>query len=188
MSSEYFSFNELLAMGALSVGNNCEISRKISFHRFCGRIGDNVRIDDWCSIKGAVNFGSRIHLSSFCMISGTHFPVYIEDFVTLSTHVSVFTGSDDYNADAVPGPFAEPHEAIRKDSVHIRCAAIVGTHCAVLPGTVIGRGASIGAHCLVYGDVPDGAMVRSPKAVRLERRRNHEKILDFAMRILDKTC
>ncbi len=187
-SSEHYSSGELKELGALTVGDDCEISRKVSFHKFSGYFGDKVRIDDWCSIKGTVTFGSCIHISSFCMVSGTHCPVYIGDFVGFSSHVSVFSGSDDYNADAVPGPFADIYSEIRKDQVRIGCAAIVGAHCTILPGSNIGRGASIGSHCLVHGEVPDGAMVRAPKAVTLERRRNYEKILGFAMRILDKTC
>jgi len=50
--SPFFAADELKAFGFSDVGNNIQISRKCSFYGISGRIGSNVRIDDFCIFKG----------------------------------------------------------------------------------------------------------------------------------------
>lgn len=185
ISDLYYPRAELAALGAKSIGNNCEISRKVSLHKFCGYFGDYVRIDDWCSIKGDVRFSSFIHIASFCMISGIHAPVTIREFVGFSTHISVFSGSDDYNASAPNGPWAGKHSAVRHGPIEVGACSLIGAHCVILPQVKIGDGASIGSHCTIWRDVPEGGIMRMPKSELKDERRDVATIKREAAFILE---
>ena len=52
MSELYYSNEELINLGFLSVGENNKISRLSKFYAIKGStLGDNVRIDDFCLFK-----------------------------------------------------------------------------------------------------------------------------------------
>jgi len=99
--SPFFAADELKAFGFSDVGDNIQVSRRCSFYRISGRIGSNVRIDDFCIFKGHVEIGSYVHVAAFCSVSGAFAKVELKDFCTLSNRVSIFTGSDDYSADTL---------------------------------------------------------------------------------------
>ena len=66
----FFDVDELKEIGFSEVGDNIQVSRKCSFHQISGRIGSNVRIDDFCIFKGNITIGSHVHIAAFCSISG----------------------------------------------------------------------------------------------------------------------
>lgn len=178
--TSFFDAHELMAMGFRSVGANIQISRKCSFYRISGRIGDNVRLDDFCIFKGEVEIGSYVHVAAFCCISGAYGKVELGDFCTLSNRVSIFTGSDDYSADTLNNSqVPEEFTTITKGPVVIGQAVLVGAHSVILPGVTIGDAASVGAMAVVASSIGPGEMARAPGAVAVvrERKRDVRKIL-----------
>lgn len=182
IDAKYYSADELKQLGAASVGRDCKISRKVSFHKFCGHFGQHVRIDDWCTIKGDVQFGDFIHIASFAIISGIYATVLIREFCGVSSHLALFSGSDDYNADTLNGPWLPEFVATRTGPVALGIASLIGSHCLILPNVKIGDCASIGSNCTIYEDIPDGGIVRGTKSVLRDKRRNCQVIKEQCLR------
>lgn len=185
--SPYFSADELKEIGFSTVGADCQISRKSSFYGISGRIGDRVRIDDFCIFKGRVEIGSHIHVAAFCSVSGAAAEVQLKDFCTLSNRVSIFTGSDDYTANTLNNSqLPDAYTTVRSGKVTIGSAVLIGAHSVILPGVTIGDGGSVGAMTVVNRSVPEGGMVRAPAAVGVlsERKRDVGKIMAMARNYL----
>ena len=184
----FFTAPELEFIGFSKVGKNCRISRKSSFYAISGSIGDNVRIDDFCILKGRVVIGSYVHINSHNMISGAKAPVTFKGFTGTGVGVSIFTGSDDHRSrtlnNATVMAIGEPTDQI-EGPVTIGLGTIIGTYVTILPNIKIGDGASVGANCVVSFDIPDGGIVRPAKTELLEKRRDFERIKELAFRVLE---
>jgi dTDP-4-amino-4,6-dideoxy-D-glucose acyltransferase len=181
--SGFFEPDELKELGFSEVGGNLQISRKCSFYRISGRIGSNVRIDDFCILKGHIEIGNYVHVAAFCSISGAFAKVELRDFCTLSNRVSIFTGSDDYAADTLNNSMVpEKFTSIVKGPVVIGQAVLVGAHSVILPGVTIGDAGSVGAMAVVTKSISAGEMARAPGAVAVvrERKRNAGAIIKMA--------
>ena len=182
----YLSVDELLSIGFRRVGKNPKISRYCRFYHIDGAIGHNVRVDDFCIIKGRVELRDYCHIASYVMISGIHAPVIVGEFVGLAARTTVLSGTDDYAADTLgcPETPAEYTTPI-KGPVTFGIASMVGAHCVVLPNVRVGDAASIGCGCIVWKDVPAGAMVRSKVTTILEKKRDVQVIKGLAVRVLE---
>lgn len=172
---------ELLAAGFSSVGENVRISSKVSLYAISGTIGNHVRIDDFCILKGRIFLGNYIHVGSFCLLTGMCGEVRLQDCSVLSSGVHVYTGSDDYRADVLSSG-AVPQEFVKtiKGGVYLGKGSIVGAQSLLLPNTYIEDGASVGAHCVIYGRIPAGAvMVSGAGKARQIKQRDSKKIVDL---------
>lgn len=183
----YYSKDELQEAGFRRVGDHVRISRKCSLYAISGTIGSHVRVDDFCILKGHLEIGNHVHICAFCSVSGVRGRVVLEDFSTLSNRISIFTGSDDYRADALSSSTV-PEEflvTIAGDVV-LKRAALVGAHSVILPGVTIHEAASVGALCVVHKDVPRGAVVVAQGSKPIQRgTRDAEQILRMASQVLE---
>jgi dTDP-4-amino-4,6-dideoxy-D-glucose acyltransferase len=189
--SPFFESGELKDFGFSEVGDNIQVSRKCSFYRISGRIGDNVRIDDFCIFKGHVEIGSYVHIAAFCCVSGAFAKVELRDFCTLSNRVSIFTGSDDYAANTLNNSqVPEEFTTIHKGPVVIGQAVLIGAHSIILPGVTIGDAGSVGAMAVVTKSIAPGEMARAPAAIAVvsERKRDAGKILGMAKDFLARAA
>jgi len=183
---QFFSVQELKALGFKYVGDRVKISSKCSFYSIEGSIGDNVRIDDFCILKGKIEIGSNVHICAYSMISGAQDVVKLKDFCVLAARCSIYTGSNDHSADALPAPLApKEYTKQRFGPVAIGMGVMVGAHVVILPGVTLGSGSSVGAGCVVSNSLADGEMLRAPKSIVAKRKRNGERIKDFAVRVLE---
>ena len=141
---------ELLALGFSRVGANTRVSRRAVFYDISGEIGDGARIDDFAIITGHIEIGDNTHVSPFCFLGGTGGKITLATGSGMSTHVSIFTKSDNYrqNTDG-------PRDKIEGD-VYIGQHSILGAQCVVLPCAVIGQNCSFGVGCTLSGVFPDG--------------------------------
>lgn len=184
--NEYMTETELMARGFVQVGKNTKISRKCSFYGCDGWIGHDVRIDDFCIIKGRVTLHPFVHLAAYCMVSGAHAPVVLKDFVGVAARATILSGSDDYSADTLGNPCTPPdYTTIIKGPVTIGLGTMVGAHVVILPNVTIGEGASIGSGCVIARDVPNGGVVRMAPPILKDRRRDHIRIKAFAVRVYE---
>lgn len=137
-------------------------------------IGDSVIIDDFVFIMGGegIRLGSFVHIASFSSLTGGA-EITLEDFAGLSSGVRVFSGNDDYIGGGLTNPTVPTRfRNLTRAPVRIERHAIIGANSVILPGVVIGEGASIGANSLVKSDCePWGVYAGCPAT----RRRSREK-------------
>lgn len=150
--TSFYSVAELSKLGLASYGSNVFISRNARFyHPERIRIGNNVRIDDFCILSAGskITIGNYIHVACYTSIQGEG-EVVIEDFCSISGRVSIYSSSDDYMGLAMTNPMI-PSEYTRVLSlpVILHKHVIVGCGTVILPGVELGEGASIGAMSLV---------------------------------------
>lgn len=186
MNTPAFSSQELRDLNLHAVGRNVLIDRTC---RFYGAeritIGSNVRIDAYCVLSAGpegIHIGNYIHLSTGVTIVGGG-QVTLEDFVGLSSRVSVFSSNDDYSGEFMTGPMVPAH--MRRASaapVLFRKHAIVGSTSVVLPGVTIGIGAAVGALSLVKSSVDDFTIVAGSPARCLGKR--SRALLELEARLL----
>lgn len=168
------------------MGESVRISKKVSLYAISGTVGDNVRIDDFCILKGRIELGNYIHIGSFCLLTGVCGVVHLQDCSVLSNGVHIYTGSDDYRADVLSSG-SVPSEYVKtiKGDVHVGKGSIIGAQSLLLPNTHIEDGASVGAHCLIYGRVPSGAiMVSGYGKAKCVGQRSVQKILDLVNQLM----
>jgi acetyltransferase-like isoleucine patch superfamily enzyme len=177
--SIYYAEPELRNLG-IPCGENVRIHRSVCFFGDNVTIGSNVRIDCFCVItsKLPVTIGSYVHLGIGVTILGAG-GVVIEDFAGLSPKVSVFTTSDDYTGGHLTNPTVPfEYRKVKEGPVRIGRHAIVGASTVILPGVSLGKGASVGALCLVRKSIPDFA-VAAGSPTRIIGQRDRSKLAQF---------
>lgn len=161
----FYSKEELYEIGFINVGDSTRISKKAVFHGINdSSIGDNVRVDDFSTIKGHVDIGNNVHISSFCSLSGTGGQIKLEDYCGMSTHCAFFTAIEDFINPTLTSPSinADFSKTISGD-IFMCTASKLGSGCILLPNIRIGFGASVSAHTIVSNNVKDGAII-GPKS------------------------
>lgn len=161
MSGEtlFYAPEELRALGCESVGRRTQVSRLAKFYGFRGRLGDHTRIDDFVILKGKVDLGCFVHISSFCLLGGTAGTITFGDFSTTAAYVGIYTASDDYSSPLLTNSVV-PDDLKRgiTGDVSVGRGVVIGAHCVVLPKAVIEDYATIGASCIVNGSYAPGSV------------------------------
>ena len=89
--SNYFSHRKLVGFGFKKLGRNVRVSKTTCIHN-CENIeiGDNVRIDNFCTIvlsgNAKLTIGNYVHISAYAFINGAA-DLNIDDFVTIAPFV-----------------------------------------------------------------------------------------------------
>ena len=101
-----------------------------------------------------------MHVGSHCSLSGSRGRVLISDCVSLSTRVTIFTGTDSYSEDYLNGPLVPVKYVKTKiGDVSIGRGVVVGAHTVILPGVEIGEASSVGAMCVLNRSCKPGSVV-----------------------------
>ena len=149
--NSFMTDEELSRIGFKSLGKNVQISRFARFYsaeKIC--IGNNVRIDDFCVISGAVKIGNYVHLAVMTSFFAGNAEIEVRDFSTLSSRCAIYAISDDYSGKAMTSPVVHAeHRAVTENKVIIGKHVIIGTGCTILPGVVVAEGTSVGAMSLI---------------------------------------
>ena len=150
MRTSFLSKTDLMKIGFKHVGKNVSISRNSSIYspeQMC--IADNVRIDDFCILSGNITIGAYVHISAYTALYGKA-GISIDNFVSISSRVSIYSVNDDYSGEHLTNPTV-PEELtnITAKPVYIQKHVIIGAGSIVLPGVTIHEGAAIGALSLV---------------------------------------
>ena len=186
----FFTRPQLESMGFAALGENVLISDRASIYGAARiRIGNHVRIDDFCVVSagaGGIRFGSYVHVACFCSLIGAA-EIVMEDFSGLSSRVAVYSSSDDYSGRFMTNPMV-PTEFTSVDSrpVHLMKHVIVGAGTIVLPGVVIGEGSAVGALSLVSKSLDGFGIYSGVPTKRIKERHRglveHEAALRAALR------
>ncbi|NVO18755.1 MAG: acyltransferase [Bacteroidetes bacterium] len=164
MSISFYDQSDLFAIGFKSVGSGCLISRKASIYSPQSiTLGDHVRIDDFCILSGEISIGSFIHISAYSALYAS-FGIEIEDFVTISGRVTIYSQNDDYSGKYMTNPMLPVEFTnITGGTVVLKKHSIIGAGSIILPGVILNEGCCVAALSLVktslsswtiYGGVP----------------------------------
>jgi acetyltransferase-like isoleucine patch superfamily enzyme len=143
-------------------------------------LGDSIIIDDFVFLMGGskTEIGSFVHIASFTSITGGG-EFIMEDFSGLSGGVRIYTGNEDYLGGCLTNPTVpHPYRIATRSFVHIKKHAIIGANTVVLPGVVIGEGASVGANSLVTKDCQPWTVYFGSPAKAIKNRPK-DKILEL---------
>ena len=159
----WLSMEEISKIGFASFGTNIQIDRDA---RFIGanhiHLESDIRIDSNVIITagpGEVKISSGVHVAHGSKLLGTA-GIDIGKGAGVSSNCSIFSASDNYSSGHLANPMSDPKTRnVTTKHVTLGEYSIIGSTSVVLPGVVIGFGASIGALTLVHRNVPAGMVV-----------------------------
>lgn len=172
----FLSHEELKKIGFKKFGLKVLISDRASIYGAENiTIGDNVRVDDFCilsAVEGSIELGSHIHIAAYSCLFGSA-GIVMGDFSGLSSFVSIYSASDNYNGDYLIGPTMD------KDLTNvISCKTVIGkyatcgSHAVVLPGASLGEGSILGSQSLAIKPLLDWTIYSgSPAKILKERKK-----------------
>jgi acetyltransferase-like isoleucine patch superfamily enzyme len=168
----YLSQQQLSQAGFRRVGRNVLVSDKAAIYNADQiEIGDHSRIDDFCVLSGRITIGRHVHVTVFCNIAGASEGVVIGDFCALSYRTCVFTRSEDYSGQALPGPLVPArYTLVTNKAVQIGDHCIVGAGCVIMPGASLAVGTSVGAMSLVLTTTQEWSIYTGVPARKLKDR------------------
>ncbi len=149
----FLTDQEVKALGFAAVGDNVQLSDKACYYN-CSqiRIGNNVRIDDFCVISagvGGINIGCYVHVAIGSSLIGAG-NITLCDFSGLSSRVSIYSSNDDYTGQYLTNPTVPSvFTNVTSADVYIGRHAIIGSGAIILPGVRLEDGVAIGALSLV---------------------------------------
>jgi len=185
--SEYgwYSEDELESLGLRNFGKNVLISKDSRiFNPSQLSVGDNVRIDALSLLTGDITIGKYCHIPPFCSLGGGS-KITLGNFVTFSTHIAVFTANADYvTGSSLTNPTI-PKELRNRETgpVEIHDHVLMGSHCVILPNSVLKEGTTFGACSLIKGTYKEWALYVGVPA-KFVKERPSEKILSDAKKLL----
>lgn len=178
METSFYSESELAALGFKQIGKQVMISRKASVYSPEKiSIGDHVRIDDFCILSGTITIGSYIHISAYTALYG-RYGIVLEDFVTISGRVIVYSQNDDYSGSHLTNPMVPvEYTNITGAEVVFKKHAIVASGSVILPGVCMHEGACLGAMSMAKTDIPEWTIYAGIPAKKVSQR--DRKILEL---------
>lgn len=186
VNASYFSEKELNELGIKKFGSNVLISRYARiYHPDLLQIGDNVRIDDFCTLSGNIVLGSHIHIAAFVSLWGGDAGIKMEDFTGISSKSSIYAVSDDFTGLSLPHPIIPKiyKPVMIEGTVCLKRHSIVGASSVVLPNVTLGEGVAVGAMSLVTKSLEPWFIYYGVPAVKVKPR--HKDLLKLEKMFLD---
>lgn len=182
MQTSFYTPDELKTMGFCSIGEDVLISRKASIYTpELITIGNHVRIDDFCILSGDIKLGSYIHISAYTAIYA-RFGVELEDFVTISGRVLVYSQNDDYSGEFMTNPMVPiKYTNITGGKVVFKKHSIVASGSIILPDVILGVGSCVGSMSLVKKSIPAWEIHAGIPAIKISDRQ--QTILELERKI-----
>lgn len=175
VENSFYSDDELSQLGLKVYGTNVKISRKSSLYSpETISIGNNVRIDDFSILSGYITIGNYVHINAYNGLFASTAGIILEDFVNLSSRITIYAISDDYSGESMTSPLvADEFKNIFLSPVLIKRHSIIGTGTTILPSVTIDEGCSIGAMSLVKKSTkPWGIYAGAPVRYIKERKKD----------------
>jgi len=176
-------------MGFACFGNNVKLSDKASYYNCKNiRIGNNVRIDDFCVLSagiGGIDIGDYIHIAVFSSLIGSG-NIFLANYCNISSRVSIYSSNDDYSGGAMTNPIV-PKEFtnVQHADVKIGRHVIVGAGSIVLPGVTLEDGVAVGALSLVKNNCKSFGIYTGVPAKQIgERKRD---LLELEIKLKSST-
>lgn len=168
---------QIFEMGFASVGSNVLLSDKASYYN-CKhiRLGNNIRIDDFCVLSAGVNgidIGNYIHIAVYSSLIGAG-NITLSDFSNISSRVAIYSSNDDFSGVALTNPTVPTeYTNVCHANVIIDKHVIIGAGTVILPGVIIEEGVAVGALSLIKRDCQAfGIYIGTPARRIGERKRD----------------
>ncbi|MFA6238858.1 MAG: hypothetical protein WC635_16090 [Bacteriovorax sp.] len=171
----YYNENELRKAGFKAIGKNVKIAKNCTIVGLENiSIGDNVRIDSYCSIvasgEGFLKIGSFVHIGGYCLLSAGS-GIQMDDFSGLSQGVRIYSNSDDYTGKFLTNPTVPAkYTGLSSGTVTLKRHVIIGSGTVILPKVTIEEGSSVGALSLVNRSLDPWGIYFGCPAKRLKER------------------
>ena len=152
--SEYFTEYDLKDVGFKSIGRNIQIAKNCTIVGLENiSIGNNVRIDSFCSIlaagRGWLNIGSFVHIAGYSLLSAGA-GIEIGDFCGVSHGSKLYSKNDDYTGEYLTGPTVPvKFTGMTCGPIRLEKHVVIGSSCVVLPCVTVGEGSTVGALSLI---------------------------------------
>ena len=184
----YYSEHDLSQAGFKALGKNVQIAKNCTIVGMENiSIGDNVRIDGYCTIiaagDGWLDIGSYVHIGGYCLLSAGA-GIHLSDFSGVSQGVKIYTRTDDYTGKFLTNPIVPAkYTGVSSGSVSLGKHVIIGSSSIVLPNVNVGEGTSVGAQSLVTKDLDDWGVYCGSPVKKLKRRSKKLLALEEQLRI-----
>ena len=175
MKSSFYNIDELKKIGFKYIGENVLLSRKASVYSpELIKIGNNVRIDDFCILSGRIVLGNYIHIAAYSALYGGDSGVFIDDYSNISSRVTIYSISDDYSGESMTNPMIpDKYKNVTSKPVHIEEHVIIGTNSVVMPGVTLKIGSSFGAYSFIKNDSDEWSINIGIPSKKIRNRSNN---------------
>ena len=169
----YLTRQQLEAMGFKHLGKNVKVSDKASIYNANQiSIGDESRIDDFCTISGKVTIGRNVHIAVYVNVAGGEPGITFEDYSAIAYGSHIFAQSDDYLGYAMTNPTVpDRYKKETKLPIVVGRHTLIGTNCVIFPGVTLGEGTAVGACSLVIRDTASWSVYTGIPAKKVKERR-----------------
>ena len=174
----FYEKDELDKIGFQKVGENVLISKKASIYSPEKiKIGNNVRIDDFCILSGDIEIGNYVHISAYVALYGKE-GIEISDFCGCSARCTIYSATDDFSGEYMISPMVpDEYTNVTGGKVRLEKFVQLGANTVVMPNLSIKEGTSVGAMSFVNKNLEKwGIYAGIPCRQIKERKRNIEEL------------
>lgn len=174
----FYEKEELDKIGFKKIGENVLISKKASIY-FPEKIkiGNNVRIDDFCILSGNIEIGNYVHISAYVALYGKE-GIEISDFCGCSARCTIYSATDDFSGEYMISPMVpDEYTNVTGGKVRLEKFVQLGANTVVMPNLSIKEGTSVGAMSFVNKNLEKWGIYAGIPCRRIkERKRNIEEL------------
>jgi dTDP-4-amino-4,6-dideoxy-D-glucose acyltransferase len=176
----YLTKEQLSEIGFKEFGENVNISDKASIYNpDLISLGSNIRIDDFCILSAGSNIkiGNFVHIAPYTSLIGKG-EILIDDFVSISGRVSLYSSTDDYMGLGMTNPLI-PDKFRRETSgqIHLKKHVIIGAGSVIMPNVVMEIGSAVSALTLIIKNCESFTIYRGIPGLEIGKRK--QKILEL---------
>ena len=173
--NNFYTKKELKNIGFFRVGTNVEISRKCSFYKIKGMIGNNVRIDDYSIFTGNISIGNFVHISHFVrVIAGGKNFIKIGNYTGIGAYVTITSVSENFMKDSISNPQTKKLRKLVNSDIVINENSKIGLRCTIIPSSdsgkkiVIGKNSSLTFNTVIKKSIRPNTIVFNENAFKIK--------------------
>ena len=135
--------------------------------------------------KGRITIGKNISgIEDQSVIIDNTGDIIIGDFVTISSHCNIMSGSDDFTSPKIGNPTThESFREIKRGEINIGNFCRIGTESIIMPGVTIGEGAVVGANSVVTKNLDPFGIYIGNKKIGERNKKEIEKEYDNFLKL-----
>ena len=184
MLHSFYTETELRSLGLHSFGKNVLISRKASvYNPKKMKLGNNVRIDDFCILSGKIIIGNYIHIGAGSYLFGGEVGITMEDFSGIAPGGRIFALCDDFTGNFLTNPTV-PKKFLNLCSKQVKFErhALLGADSVILPGVTLHEGVAVGAMSLITKSLESWSIYAGTPLQKIKER--SKKLLEMEKKLL----
>lgn len=154
--NSFYTIEELKQIGIKEIGEEVKISKKASIYSPDKiKIGNHVRIDDFCILSGKIEIGNYVHIAAYTALYGKY-GIKIEDFCGCSARCTIYSATDDFSGETMISPMVlEELTKVTGGQVTLKKYVQLGANVVVMPNITIKEGTAVGAMSFINKDLEE---------------------------------